>query len=319
MAKKAAEEKETVELVVAGRTVTVTNPRKVMFPGLGFTKLDLVQYFVAVADGALVGVRDRPMALKRYPNGAAADFFFQKRAPAGRPDWVRTATLHYPSGRSAEEVVVDDAAGLAWLANLGCLDLNPHAVRTGDLHHPDELRIDLDPGPSVSFAQVKEVAAHVKELLAELGYVGYPKTSGSRGIHVNLRIQPKWDFKTVRAAALGLARELEQRYPGLATSRWWKDERQGVFVDFNQNAKDKTVASAYSVRPVPDARVSAPFDWHELEGLDPAALTVKTVPARLKEKGDPGASIDRKAYSLEPLLELAAKHEPKKKEKPAKQ
>jgi DNA ligase D-like protein (predicted polymerase) len=301
--------KEVVELSVGGRTVTVSSPTKVMFPALGFTKLDLVHYFLSVADGALVGVKERPMALKRFVDGADGEYFFQKRAPPGRPDFVDTVTLSFPSGRTADEVVIHDAAGLAWLANLGCLDLNPHAIRASDVEHPDELRIDLDPGDGVPFSQVKQVAAVVKGVLDELGYAGFPKTSGSRGIHVNVRLEPRWGFVEVRRAALALAREVEKRAPALATSKWWKEERHGVFLDYNQNAKDKTVASAYSVRPTKDARVSAPFEWRELDAVELEAFTVKTVPARYAAIGDPGKGIDDKAHSLEPLLELVKRHE----------
>jgi DNA ligase D-like protein (predicted polymerase) len=305
---KAAKE-PPVLLEATGKQVKVTSPSKVMFPGPGVTKLELVQYYLAVAAGALVGVRDRPMALKRFPRGITGGFFFQKRAPGGRPPWVRTVTLKFPSGRTADEVVIDDAAGLGWLANLGCLDLNPHAVRSGDVEHPDELRIDLDPGEGVPFTQVKQVAAVVHELFDELGYAAYPKTSGSRGIHVNVRVEPKWGFKEVRRAALAVAREVERRAPSIATSKWWKEERHGVFLDFNQNAKDKTVASAYSVRPTADARVSAPFEWRELDAIALEDFTVRTVPKRFAEVGDPGRGLDERAFSLEPLLELVARHE----------
>lgn len=304
-----ASKSEALELEVAGRVVRVSNPGKVFFPEAGLTKLDLVHYYLAVAEGALVGVCGRPMALKRFPDGAAGDFFFQKRAPPGKPDWVETVTLSFPSGQTADEVVLRDAAGLAWAVNLGCLDLNPHAVRAEDLEHPDELRIDLDPGPGVPFAQVKQVAAVVRELLAELGYEGYPKTSGSRGLHVNVRLEPRWGFVEVRRAALALAREVERRAPSLATSKWWKEERHGVFLDYNQNAKDKTVASVFSVRPTPDARVSAPFEWSELPEVELEAFTVKTVPARYAAKPGVGAGIDDRAFSLEPLLELVRRHE----------
>jgi DNA ligase D-like protein (predicted polymerase) len=304
-----ASKREAVELEVGGRAVKISNPGKVFFPALGFTKLDLVHYYLAVAPGALVGVKDRPMALKRFVDGADGEFFFQKRAPPGTPAWIDTATLSFPSGRTAEEVVISDAAGLAWLANLGCLDLNPHAIRKGDLEHPDELRIDLDPGPGVPFSQVKAVASVVREVLEALGFVGYPKTSGSRGIHVNVRLEPRWGFTEVRRAALALAREVEQRAPTLATSKWWKEERHGVFLDYNQNAKDKTVASVYSVRPTPDARVSTPFDWSELADVELEAFTVKTVPARFAARGGVGEAIDARAFSLEPLLELSARHE----------
>ncbi len=251
-------------LEVGGREVTVTNPDKVYFPRAGHTKLDLVRYFLAVADGALVGIRGRPMALKRFVDGAEAEPFFQKRAPDNRPPWMRVATLTFPSGRTADEIVVDDAAGLAWVANLGCLDLNPHPVRAEDLEHPDELRVDLDPVPGVPWSQIRDVALVVQEALADLGLVGWPKTSGSRGIHINVRIEPRWTYPQVRRAALALARDVERRAPSIATSKWWKEERHGVFLDYNQNAKDRTVASAYSVRPLPDARVSFPLRWDEV-------------------------------------------------------
>lgn len=294
---------------VAGREVRISNPSKVFFPELGLTKLDLAQYYLKVAEGALRGVRDRPMALKRYPHGVAGEFFFQKRAPAPRPEWVDTVELSFPSGRTADEVVVRDAAALLWVVNLGCIDLNPHPVRADDLEHPDELRVDLDPTPGVPFEQVKEVAAVTHEVLTEQGLSGFPKTSGSRGIHINVRIERRWNFTQVRRAALALAREVERRAPGKATSKWWKEERQGVFLDYNQNAKDRTVASAYSVRPTPDARVSTPFAWSELAGLDPAAFTLKTVPERFARLGDPAADIDARAFSLETLLALSAEHE----------
>ncbi len=294
---------------VAGRAVTVTNPAKVYWPGPGYTKLDLVRYYLAVADGALRGAGGRPMALKRFVNGAAGDFFFQKRAPDPRPDWIETVILAFPSGRTAEEVVLRDAASLAWVANLGCLDLNPHPVRAEDLDHPDELRVDLDPVPGVPWAQVREVALVAREALEAVGLVGWPKTSGSRGIHVNVRIEPRWTFDQVRRAALALARDVERRAPTLATSKWWKEERHGVFLDYNQNARDRTVASAYSVRPTPDARVSMPLDWSELPEVDPADFTLATVPALVARQGDRGAGIDTAAGSLEALLELAARHE----------
>lgn len=294
---------------VAGRAVSISNPGKIFFPEVGLTKWDIVEYYLAVAPGALTGVQRRPMALKRFPNGAAGEFFFQKRAPDSRPDWVETATLSFPSGATADEVVIQDAAGLAWLANLGCLDLNPHAIRVGDLEHPDELRIDLDPGPNVDFVQVKDVAREVHAFLAEHGYTSFPKTSGSRGIHIYVRLLPQWGFVDVRRAALALAREVERRVPALATSKWWKEERHGVFLDYNQNAKDKTVASVYSVRPTPDARVSTPFEWNELPLLEPRDFTVKTVPARFLATGGVGERIDEQAFSLEPLLELSRRHE----------
>jgi bifunctional non-homologous end joining protein LigD len=295
--------KETVE--VAGRTVTISNPDKVYFPRTGHTKLDLVRYYLGVADGALVGVRRRPMVLKRFVHGAEGEAFFQKRAPANRPEWLDTVVLSFPSGRTAEEIVVDDAAGLAWVANLGCIDLNPHPIRADDLDHPDELRVDLDPVPGIEWSQIVDVALVAREVLSDVGLTGWPKTSGSRGMHVYARIEPRWTFTQVRTAAVALAREIERRAPMQATSRWWKEERHGVFVDFNQNAKDRTVASAYSVRPTPDARVSAPLRWDEVPGCDPAAFTIETMPRRYAEIGDPGAGIDETVGSLEELLELA--------------
>jgi bifunctional non-homologous end joining protein LigD len=298
-------ETEPEVLEVDGREVAVTNPAKVFFPALGLTKLDLVRYYLSVADGALRGVAGRPMALKRYVNGADGEFFFQKRAPSSRPDWIETVELRFPSGRTAHEIVVRDAAQLAWIVNLGCIDLNPHPVRAADLDHPDELRVDLDPVPGVEWEQIVEVALVAREVLADHGLTGWPKTSGSRGIHVYARIEPQWTFTDVRRAAVALAREVERREPDLATSRWWKEERHGVFIDYNQNAKDRTVASAYSVRPTPDARVSTPLTWDEVPGCDPAAFTVGTVPVRFAEIGDPSAGIDDTAGSLEQLLALA--------------
>jgi DNA ligase D-like protein (predicted polymerase) len=296
-------------LVVAGREVAISNPGKVLFPEAGYTKLDLVRYYLAVADGALRGAGGRPNVMVRYPNGITGEHFFQKRAPASRPAWVEVVSIRFPSGRSAEEVVPRDAATLAWLANLACLELHPHPVRAEDLEHPDELRVDLDPVPGVEWDQVRRVARVVEEALGELGLTGWPKTSGSRGLHVLVRIERRWRFDQVRRAALALAREVERRAPALATSKWWKEERHGVFVDYNQNAKDRTVASAYSVRPTPDARVSTPFRWDELESLDPRDFTLATVPGRLAAAGDPHAAIDERADSLEPLLELSARHE----------
>jgi len=299
-------------LQVAGREVAVTNPQKVFFAeaaGGPITKLELVRYYLAVADGALRGAGGRPMALKRYPNGAGGDFFFQKRAPEKRPDFVRTVELAFPSGRTADEIVVDDAAALAWVINLGCIDLNPHPVRADDLDHPDELRVDLDPVPGVEWDDVRRVALVVREALADVGLAGWPKTSGSRGIHVNVRIERRSTFPEVRRAALALARDVERRVPALATSKWWKEERHGVFLDYNQNAKDRTVASAYSVRPRPDARVSTPLDWAEVADVDAAAFTVRTVPERFASLGDPHAGIDDAAGSLDGLLELSARHE----------
>ena len=277
---------------VAGREVKVTNPAKVYWDGPGYTKLDLVRYYLAVADGALRGAGGRPMALKRFVNGAGGEFFFQKRAPDPRPDWIETIVLSFPSGRTAEEVVLRDAASLAWVANLGCLDLNPHPVRAEDLDHPDELRVDLDPVPGVPWSQVREVALVVREALESVGLTGWPKTSGSRGIHVNVRIEPRWTFDEVRRAALALARDVERRAPALATSKWWKEERHGVFLDYNQNARDRTVASAYSVRPTPDARVSMPLAWDEVPDVDPADFTLATVPRLVARRGDRGAGID---------------------------
>ena len=296
-------------LSIAGREVTITNPGKLYFPTAGVTKLDLVRYYLAVAEGAVRGVHGRPMALKRYPNGAEKDFFFQKRAPEPRPDWIETVVLSFPSGNTAEEIVVRDAAQLAWIVNLGCLDLNPHPIRADDLDHPDELRIDLDPVPGVEWAQIRDVALVTREALDAVGLVGWPKTSGSRGIHVNVRIDRRWTFDEVRRAALAVARDVERRAPTLATSKWWKEERHGVFLDYNQNAKDRTVASAYSARPSPDARVSAPLTWEELAIANPADFTVASMPARFRELGDVGAGIDASTGSLDALLELSRKQE----------
>ena len=299
--------KEVVE--VSGREVIVSNPDKVFFPSTGHTKLDLVRYYLSVAEGALRGVAGRPMALKRYVNGAEGEFFFQKRAPTSRPDWIEVVELAFPSGRTAEEIVVRDAAQLAWVINLGCIDLNPHPVRAEDLDHPDELRVDLDPIPGVSWPQIRDVALVTKEVLDDLGMRGWPKTSGSRGFHVYCRIEPRWTFPEVRRAALALAREVERRAPDLATSRWWKEERHGVFLDYNQNAKDRTVASAFSVRPTPDARVSTPLSWDEVPGCEAERFTVDTVPKRFAELGDPFEHMDDAADSLERLLELSTQHE----------
>jgi DNA ligase D-like protein (predicted polymerase) len=296
---------KTLALEIEGREVVVTNPDKVFFPRTGHTKLDLVNYYLAVADGAVRGVDGRPMAMKRFVNGAEAEPFFQKRAPESRPDWIETVELSYPSGRTADEVVVRDAAQLAWVINLGCIDLNPHPVRADDVDHPDELRVDLDPVRGVGWPQVREVALVTRAVLADFGLIGWPKTSGSRGFHVYCRIAPRWTFAEVRRAAIALAREVERRAPDLATSRWWKEERHGVFVDYNQNARDHTTASAYSVRPGPDARVSTPLGWDEVAECDPAAFTIDTVPGRFARMGDPAAGIDDVAGSLEPLLELA--------------
>jgi DNA ligase D-like protein (predicted polymerase) len=296
-------------VVVSGREVAVTNPGKVLFPKPGYTKLDLVRYYLAIADGALRGAGGRPNMLVRYPNGIGGEFFYQKRAPASRPSWIEVVSLRFPSGRSAEEVVPRDAAALAWLANLACLELHPHPVRAEDLDHPDELRVDLDPVPGVEWPQVRRVAQAVRESLAGVGLVGWPKTSGSRGMHVAVRIERRWSFDQVRRAALALARDVEARVPALATSKWWKEERHGVFVDYNQNAKDRTVASAYSVRPTDDARVSAPLAWDEVAECDPADFTLATMPGRFRRGGDRHAEIDRHPGSLETLLELAARHE----------
>ena len=300
-------EKEVLR--IDGREVTITNPGKVYFPQTGHTKLDVVRYYLAVADGALRGAGGRPMALKRFVDGAAGQPFFQKRAPENRPPWIRTATLTFPSGRTADEIVVDDAAGLAWVVNLGCIDLNPHPVRAEDLDHPDELRVDLDPVPGVPWSDIREVALATKEALEAVGLVGWPKTSGSRGIHVNVRIEPRWTYPEVRRAALALARDVERRVPALATSKWWKEERHGVFLDYNQNAKDRTVASAYSIRPLPDARVSTPLAWDEVPTVEAEAFTIDTVPKRYAAIGDPGDGIDDAVGSLEVLLELSRRHE----------
>lgn len=295
-------------LSLSGRDVRITHPNKPYFSEAAeLTKLDVVRYYVSVADAALVGIRDRPLVLKRFVDGAARPPFFQKRAPEKRPSWIRTTTLSFPSGRTAEEIVVDDVAGLAWVVNLGCIELHPHAVRSIDLDHPDELRVDLDPGPGVAWDDVRRVALEVNALLGEVGLRGFPKTSGVRGMHVNVRIEPRWGFDDVRRAGLALSREVERRAPSLATSKWWKEERHGVFIDYNQNAKDRTTCSAYSLRAVPDARVSAPLDWSEVPDCDPHDLTVFTVPERLRDYGDPHASIDETRGSLEPLLELAAR------------
>jgi bifunctional non-homologous end joining protein LigD len=295
-------------LHVAGREVRVSNPDKVLFPGPKHTKLDLARYYVAVAEGALRGAGGRPNMLVRYPNGVDGEFFFQKRAPESRPAWVEVVELSFPSGRKAHEVVPRDAAALAWMANLGCLELHPHPVRAEDLEHPDELRVDLDPVPGVKWPQVREVAAVVQQVLDDMKLRGWPKTSGKRGLHVYVRIEPKWDFDAVRRAALALAREVERRAPGLATSKWWKEERQGVFVDYNQNAKDRTVASAYSVRPTPEATVSAPLEWSEVSDAEPGDFTLATMPRRFQRLGDRHAAMDAHSGSLDKLLELFDRH-----------
>ena len=295
-------------LSIGGREVRVTHPDKLYFSRqTKVSKLDLVRYYLSVAPGALAGIRDRPIVLKRFVNGAEGEAFYQKRAPAERPPWLRTVMLSFPSGRTAEELVVDDAAGLAWIVNLGCIELHPHAIRSGDLDHPDELRVDLDPGPGVNWADVRIVALEVKALLEEMGLRGWPKTSGSRGMHVNVRIHPRWTFEDVRRAAVALSRAVERRVPALASSKWWKEERHGVFLDYNQNAKDRTTCSAYSVRPLADARVSAPLHWHEVPDCEPADFTVLTIPKRFEEIGDPHAGMDAVPGSLEQLLELADK------------
>jgi bifunctional non-homologous end joining protein LigD len=302
-----ATRKEILE--IGGREVTVSNPDKVYFPETGYTKMDLVSYYLAVSDGALRGAGGRPMALKRFVDGAGGEAFFQKRAPDNRPEWIRTAELSFPSGRTADEIVLDDAAGLAWVVNLGCIDLNPHPVRAEDLDHPDELRVDLDPIPGVPWSQVRAVAIVCHEALEAVGLAGWPKTSGSRGIHINVRIQPRWTYSEVRRAALALARDVERRAPQIATSKWWKEERRGVFLDYNQNAKDRTVASAYSVRPLPDARVSMPLRWAEVDEVVAEDFTLATVPKLYADRGDAGAGIDQAIGSLDGLLELSARHE----------
>ena len=306
MAKQEASE----VLTVGGREVRLTHPDKLYFSEkVRLTKRDLVQYYVSIAAGALAGIQDRPIVLKRFVNGAEEPAFYQKRAPEQRPSWLRTVTLSFPSGRTAEEIVVDDVAGLAWIVNLGCIELHPHPVRAGDLEHPDELRIDLDPVPGVPWSDVCRVALEVQAFLQEVGMQGWPKTSGSRGMHIYVRIQPRWTFTEVRRAAVALSRAIERRAPEIASSKWWKEERHGVFLDYNQNAKDRTTCSAYSVRPVPDARVSAPLRWSEVSDCDPAEFTVFTMPKRFTEIGDPHAGMNDAFASLEPLLELAARDE----------
>jgi DNA ligase D-like protein (predicted polymerase) len=305
-----AKESDNKVLTIEGREVQVTNPAKLYFSAQAkVTKLELVQYYLSVAPGALAGIRDRPIVLKRFVNGAEAEAFYQKRAPENRPAWLRTVTLSFPSGRTAEEIVVADAAGLAWIVNLGCIELHPHPVRSSDLDHPDELRIDLDPIPGVSWDDVRHVALEVQSFLDEVGLRGWPKTSGSRGMHVNARIEPRWTFTQVRRAAVALSRAIERRAPTLASSKWWKEERHGVFLDYNQNAKDRTTCSAYSVRPLPDARVSTPLSWEEVPDCDPADFTIFTVPERFAKIGDPHSKMDASPGSLEKLLELADKDE----------
>jgi DNA ligase D-like protein (predicted polymerase) len=309
MAKRKSPADKAEVLRIDGREITISNPQKILFPQPGHTKLDLVNYYLAVAGGALRGAGGRPNVLVRYPDGIDGEFFYQKRAPTSRPDWVEVVSLRFPSGRSAEEVVPRDAAALAWMANLACLELHPHAVRADDLDHPDELRVDLDPVPGVKWTQVRQVAHVAHEVLNDYGLTGWPKTSGSRGIHVVVRIERRWTFDQVRRAALALAREIERRAPTLATSKWWKEERHGVFVDYNQNAKDRTVASAYSVRPKPDATVSAPLTWEEIAEADPADFTLVTMPKRFSKVGDRHAGIEAAAGSLDRLLELSEQHE----------
>ncbi|HEV2974578.1 MAG TPA: non-homologous end-joining DNA ligase [Solirubrobacteraceae bacterium] len=305
----ATKKAEPVTIDVAGHELRVSNPGKPFFPERGLTKLDLVDYYVECADAVVRGLRDRPTVMKRWVDGVAGKPFFQKRVPDGAPEWLQTATVTFPSGRRARELVPNDAAHLVWGVNLGVIDWNPWPVRRSDLDHPDELRVDLDPQPDVPFSEVREVALGVREVLVEHGLDGFPKTSGSRGIHVYVRLVPEHDFLQVRTAALALAREVERRMPGRATSRWWKEERVGVFIDYNQNARDRTIASAYSVRAVPDARVSCPLEWDEVADVDPGELTLQTVPARLRERGDPAASIDERPARLDSLLELAARDE----------
>ncbi|HEY7097825.1 MAG TPA: non-homologous end-joining DNA ligase [Terriglobales bacterium] len=296
-------------LNVNGHEVRITNPEKLYFSQARISKLDLVRYYLSVAPGALMGIQDRPIVLKRFVNGAEGEAFYQKRAPEQLPEWMRTITLSFPSGRIAKEIVVDDAAGLAWIVNLGCIELHPHPVRAGNLEHPDELRIDLDPVPGVSWADVRRVSLEVRVMLEELGLRGWPKTSGSRGMHINVRIEPRWTFSQVRRAAVALSRAVERRMPSLASSKWWKEERHGVFLDYNQNAKDRTTCSAYSVRPLADARVSTPLDWSEVPGCDPADFTMFTVPQRFSQIGDPHARINDTPGSLEKLLEMSDKDE----------
>lgn len=300
---------QQIILAAAGRDVAITNPDKVFFPTAGYTKLDLAKYYLSVVGGALRGIAGRPIVLKRYVDGADHEPFFQKRAPAKHPEWVETVELRFPSGRAAREIVVRDAAQLLWIVNLGCIDLNPHPVRADDLEHPDELRVDLDPGPGVSWDTVRRVALVVRDALDAYGLRGWAKTSGTRGMHINVRIEHRWTFSQVRRAALALAREVERRAPDIATSKWWKEERRGVFLDYNQNAKDRTIASAWSVRPTPDARVSMPLTWDEVAGADPAAFTLATAPHRFAERGDAAAGIDDAAGSLDKLLEVSSVQE----------
>jgi DNA ligase D-like protein (predicted polymerase) len=304
-----ARKPEAEVLTVAGREIAISNPGKVLFPQAGYTKLDVARYYIAVADGAMRGAGGRPNVLVRYPNGIDGEFFYQKRAPESRPPWIEVVALQFPSGRTAEEVVPRDVATLVWMANLACLELHPHPVRADDLDHPDELRVDLDPVPGVAWDQIRRVAAIVRTTLDDFGLVGWPKTSGSRGMHVYVRIEQRWAFGQVRRAALAFAREVERRVPDLATSKWWKEERHGVFLDYNQNAKDRTIAGAYSIRPRPDARVSAPLAWEEIDACEPEDFTIVTMPKRFAEIGDRHAGIDRHRCSLDSLLELSARQE----------
>ncbi len=304
---------EAITIAAAGREVRLSNPDKPYFAEADppVSKRELAEYYLEVADAALVHLRERPTTLKRFVDGAAGDFFFQKRVPKGAPEWLESTTVHFPSGRSARELCANDAAHLVWAVNLGVIDFNPWPCRRSAIDEPDELRVDLDPTPEASWDDVRKVALCAREVLEDHGLTGFPKTSGNRGIHVNVRLRPQWGFDDVRRAALALAREVERRVPKLATSKWWKEERHGVFVDYNQNARDRTVASAYSVRPVPDARVSCPLVWEEVAHVDPAAFTLRTVPERLREAGDPAAAIDEHPGGLESLLALAAEDEEK--------
>jgi bifunctional non-homologous end joining protein LigD len=297
-------------LELDGREIPFSNPGKVFFPERGHTKLELCEYYLAVADGALRGLRDRPTSMKRFPNGAGEDFFFQKRVPKNAPEWVEQMIVSFPSGRTANYLVCQDRAHLAWGVNLGVIDWNPWAVRRPDGDHPDELRIDLDPTPGSSdWGDVRRVALCAREVLEEHGLTGFPKTSGSRGIHIYCRIEQEWDFLDVRKAALALARGVERRMPGKATSKWWKEERVGVFIDYNQNARDRTIASAYSVRPTPEATVSAPLRWEEVPEAEIGDFRLDTVPRRLAQIGDPSAGLDENVGRLDGLLDLAARDE----------
>jgi DNA ligase D-like protein (predicted polymerase) len=297
---------KAIEIDVEGTPVRVSNPDKLFWPDKGYTKLDLLNYYLSVGPGVMKGIFERPMTLKRFPNGAGEDFFFQKRSPSPRPPGVENAVVHFPSGRSANLTVCDTLADLAWVINLGCIDLNPWPVRYQNVNRPDELRIDLDPTPEATWDQVRQVALTVNEVMREYGYTGFPKTSGSRGIHIYVRLEPRWGFGHIRRSVLALGREVERRIPALATTKWWKEERHGVFIDYNQNARDRTVASVYSVRPTPNAQVSCPVTWEELPGVELADFTIETVPPRFAEIGDPGAGVDDVRYSLEPLLDLVA-------------